>query len=86
MSKSYVADFGKGLNYGIDRAMEITLQNPVFHVEKSKEVYHPKAFSIGETIGKISAGAVCCLLIDAPTLGILPFYNRHKNKCKKLAH
>jgi len=64
----------------MDRAMEITLQEPSLHTEKPKNVYHQKTFMIGELLGKIGAGAVCGFFFDVATGFSLPLYNRRKNK------
>jgi hypothetical protein len=89
MLKDYVSalakradDFGKGFDYGIDRAVDITLQNTP-KTQIPEDVYYQRTFCAGEVISEICAGMVCFALFDATTLGILPLHNHYKNKAKE---
>lgn len=77
-----VGDFGKGFDYWMDRAIDITLQNTP-NAQIPEDVYYQRTFCAGEVISEVCAGVICFALFDATTLGILPLYNHYKNKTKK---
>ena len=80
MIKEYASEFGRGVDYGMNRAMKITIQDPSLHTERPKDIRYPRSFGIGEKIGKLCAGAIYGFFFDVATLGALPLYNRHKNR------
>ena len=75
---SILSELVQGLDYGIDRACRVMMQDPKFNKKRPESVDHPVPFATGEYAGKLSAGLLTLVMIDIPSLGYYPFHNRLK--------
>ncbi|MFH1409894.1 MAG: hypothetical protein ABIH34_08355 [Nanoarchaeota archaeon] len=75
MIGTYLDDFQNGTDEGVDRALEITLQDPSFRPTRAEDIQHFKTHQAGRYFGMISGGAIGFVFFDLATLGGIPLFN-----------
>ncbi len=81
MLTEILAEFERGMNYGIDRSIAVMTRDRRFNQEPPD--CKSRAFKAGEWYGKIGGGAITLWFIDIGSLGVIPLYNHFKYRDKQ---